>query len=290
MKKKILFIVNPKAGTGFSKSIKSFIESYVDKTFFDFSITETMHAGQATVIAANAVDESYDCVVAVGGDGTVNEIAKSLCNTKTAFGIIPIGSGNGLARHLEIPTDCRKAITLINNFKTKSIDTFEVNEKFAINVAGAGFDAFVAKRFAESTSRGFFNYVRCVMQSYFAFNSFATKILIDGNYIETTAWMISFANSTQFGNNASIAPYAIINDGVLDVTVCKKIPLVSIPFFALRLFTKRLKPSALIQFHKVTRTVVTFQKNIPLHIDGEPKGECDKIEIRIKPLSLKVVC
>ena len=203
--------------------------------------------------------------------------------------IVPNGSGNGLARHLAIPVDVQKAISLINNFKSATIDTFEVNGQLAVNVAGVGFDAYVAQRFSQGASRGFFNYVRCVMQSYSQYNSFSAKILLERNYVETSAWMISFANSTQFGNNATIAPFAIIDDGVLDITVCQKIPLFNIPLFALRLFTKRLKPSKYVQFHRVSRTVVTFQKLIPLHIDGEPRGECDKVEIKVIPQSLNVV-
>ncbi len=290
MKKKILFILNPRAGSGVGSAFKTLVKKNIDSNLFDVEFADTNSAGHATKLAANAVAQNYDGVVAVGGDGTVNEVACVLRNSKTVLAIIPTGSGNGLARHLFIPVNVVKALKVINNYRTKTIDTFEVNEMFAVNVAGIGFDAYVAHRFAKRTSRGFFNYIRCVASSYSAFQNFQAKMLIGGNYIETPAWMISFANSTQFGNNAVIAPYAIINDGVLDVVVCDKIPLSKIPSFVFRMFTRRLVPQPLIQFHKVTRTVVTFQKPLPLHIDGEPKGDCDKVEVKVHPLSLQVVC
>lgn len=288
-RKKILFIINPKAGSGSTQHFRSLIDNTIDKNIFEITVAETAHPGHATALAQNGVTENFECVAAVGGDGTVNEVAKALQHTKTCMAIIPYGSGNGLARHLRIPRESKKALALINNFKSMTIDTFEVNGQLAVNVAGVGFDAFVAERFAKGATRGFLNYVKCVLQSYSSFHSFDAKILVEKNYLEAKAWMISFANSTQFGNNASIAPFAICNDGVLDITVCKKIPFASVPLFALALFTNRLRPSSHVQFHKVTRTILTFNKIVPLHIDGEPKGECDKVEIRIQPLSLNVI-
>jgi YegS/Rv2252/BmrU family lipid kinase len=284
---KILYILNPKAGHGINNDLKTLIQENTDIRYFDLQIKDTEYAGHASLLTREAVENGYSVVVSVGGDGTVNEVAKELAHTSTRLAIIPTGSGNGLARHLKIPIKANEAIKIINNNKELLIDTFVVNKQFACNVAGVGFDAFVAHQFSQGKNRGFKNYVKCVIQSYANFKSFQINSKIEN--IPKSAWMLSIANSSQFGNNATIAPHATITDGQLDITICQQIPVVEIPSFAYRLFFNKLKLSRYVQFIKIVEGEFNFPYPIPLHIDGEFAGETSAIQIKIAPLSLKVI-
>ncbi len=289
LRKKIIIILNPKAGKGFNKNIASFTDDLLQQDTFEISIRETEYAGHATTIAAEAVKNNFDIVACVGGDGTVNETAKALVNTQAAMAIIPTGSGNGLARHLSIPIHPAKAFTIINKLCTATIDTFLVNQHFAVNVAGVGFDAYVAHRFAKGKTRGFINYIRCVIESYSSFAPFGISADASIKINNTNAWLISFANSSQFGNNAYVAPYANCADGILDITISQKVPVMQVPEFAYKLFNKKLQESNTIQFIKTEEAQFNFNSKIPLHIDGEPDGDTDSAHVKIIPSSLIVI-
>lgn len=288
-RKKIIIILNPKAGRGFNKNILSLADDTLEQDKFEISIRETEYAGHATVIATEAVKNKFDIVACVGGDGTVNETAKALMNSESVLSIIPTGSGNGLARHLAIPVHAAKAFSLINKLKIVVIDTFTVNEYFAVNVAGVGFDAYVAHRFAKGKSRGFLNYIRCVIESYSSFTNFSITADTSLRLNSSNAWLISFANSSQFGNNAYVAPYANCADGILDITISQKVPVMNVPEFAYKLFNKKLRESSTIQFLKTQEAQFNFNSKIPLHIDGEPAGEVSGVHVKINPSSLKIV-
>ena len=222
--KQIIFIINPVSGIGKHKIVERLAEELLDKSRFIPTIVYTNAAGHATEISRNAAADGIDIVVAVGGDGTVNETAAGLVGTATALGIVPAGSGNGLARHLKIPMNVRRAIEVINDGKSLKIDTATINDQLFVNLAGVGFDASVAKKFAVAGKRGFSTYLRITTNSYKNYEPKQYTLIIDGKVIKRRALLISFANSSQFGNNTSIDPTASINDGYIDVCIVGKMP------------------------------------------------------------------
>jgi YegS/Rv2252/BmrU family lipid kinase len=286
--KKILFIINPISGVGKQKVVEKLIDEHLDKNLFDYRIVYTQHAKHAITIAKQATTDNYNIVVAVGGDGSVNETAKGLVNTNTAMAIIPTGSGNGLARHLEIPLNLVDAMKLINSGKEKQIDTIELNNETFVNVAGIGFDALIGHEFAKFGKRGFSSYVKIVFRELRRYKAQDYELCIDGKTIHRRAFLISFANGTQWGNNAHIAPLADVSDGVMDIAILKSFNLVSGAVIAGRLFGKTLHLSKHLEIIKAKEVKVTQTASIA-HIDGEPIESGKELDIKVNPLSLKVI-
>ena len=199
--KKILFIINPTSGSGKDTPIEKYIEERFGNPAFSYKIVRTEEAGQAAEFSKAAVAEGTDIIVAVGGDGTVNETARAIIGTECALGIIPTGSGNGLARHLKIPFNVKKGLECIASGKFIRIDTATLDDKVFLSIAGMGYDAHVAKKFAQAGTRGFMTYFRIVSSDYKAYKPRKYKLILDGEEIRRTAFMVSFANSNQFGNN-----------------------------------------------------------------------------------------
>lgn len=287
-KKKILFIVNPVSGVGKHNTLQKLVEAFLDANLFDYEIAYTERAGHATILATEAVKNKYDVVAITGGDGSVNEVAQALLHSHTSLAIIPTGSGNGVARHFNIPVNIRKAIAVINCYNIKTIDTASINNLPFVMVAGCGFDAHIAAAFVNYGKRGFLSYAKLVLREFRLFKSQDYKISIDGKSFSKTAFMITVANCSQFGNNAVIAPLALADDQLLNITLLKQFPVFSAPSITLRLFNKTIHLSKYIE---------TFQgKNITIEqmadfaqIDGESITTGKKMEIKINPLSLKVL-
>ena len=219
--RKLSFIINPISGSGKGIRVKKALESSSLFKSFDVSIQTTSYAGEATKMAQKAVTDSVEIIVAVGGDGTVNEIGSALIGSQTVMGIIPTGSGNGLARHLGISRKIEKAIQTLIRGEVKTIDTGFINNRTFLNVTGTGLDAKVSREFAESKNRGWFNYLKIMIMA--GSNIIESDYNLKYNGIERTvkASMVSAANSTQFGNNARIAPLANIEDGKIDICISK---------------------------------------------------------------------
>ncbi|MBZ0242794.1 MAG: diacylglycerol kinase family lipid kinase [Bacteroidales bacterium] len=289
-KKKLLFIVNPVSGISHKESFPSFVERVLDKSQYDYEIKYTERAGHASEISRAAVAENVDVVVAMGGDGTINEVARCLINTKTQLGIIPSGSGNGLARHLNIPLNFEGALRLINKGVCSKIDTATINGEVFVSIAGVGFDALVAKLFAEDTNRGFFTYFKIVAAKFQSYKpKHYTLILDNKTTIETDALFIAFANSSQFGYNTTIAPEAKLNDGLLDVCVVEKPPIFEMPLIINLLLLKRIHKSKFVQVYKASEILVKRNKNRTINLDGEPLKLKKNLKIRVNPLSLNVL-
>src|SRR5689334_17658830 len=227
-KKKLRYIINPKSGAKHNIDLAAMANEMTDKEQFDFEIVMTKAAKHATELAKE-VAGVVDDVVAVGGDGSVNEVAKGLIGSKTVLGIIPMGSGNGMARHLKIPVDTKQAFHLINNGRTDTIDTMMVNGEFAIGTIGIGFDAHIAHLFADAGTRGYGTYVKLVLSEFYKYKPYKYHITVDGDTFDRVCFLLTFANSSQFGNNAVIAPYADVQDGFLDVSMMKKFPFYLAP-------------------------------------------------------------
>ena len=288
-KKKILFIINPKSGIGKYKLLASYIENALDKDLFDYDILYTKYAGHGTELAQEAVRKSYDIVVVSGGDGTLNEIAKALVGSETLLGIIPVGSGNGLAHHLKIPINPIQAIEIINKTKSITIDTANVNNNLFVSIAGVGFDALVAKKFTKVKRRGFLSYFKIIAKEYPKYKPLNYIINIDGKQFARKALFISFANSDQFGYNTTIAPKAIIDDGMIDVCIVKKIPIIELPFLAHLLYWKQIDKSKFIETIKGKKIIIEQEKKSTVNIDGEAVKLEKDLVVKINPLSLKII-
>lgn len=287
-KKKVCFIVNPISGIGRQKVIEKLIDEHLDRTIFDYEIAYTKAAKHAIELSKEAASRNIDIVVAVGGDGSVNETAKGLVGSNTAMAIIPTGSGNGLARHLNIPLNLKKAMKLINNGKETRIDSIQLNNETFVNVAGIGFDAHIGWQFAKYGKRGFSSYIKVIMREFPKYKAQDFEIIIEGKSIIKNAYLISFANGSQWGNNAHIAPNADIRDGILDIAILKDFKIFSALSIGYKLLKKTLHESAHLEILKAKEVIVKQKGNIA-HIDGEPLEVGNELKIKVNPLSLKVI-
>jgi YegS/Rv2252/BmrU family lipid kinase len=287
--KKIRFIINPKSGTGKKDSFKGLIEKHIDHSIFESEICFTEYAGHATILSTEASEKGFDSVVVVGGDGSVNEAAKALVGKKTALGIIPAGSGNGMARHLGIPVDPVQAISLLNTGQRVLIDTLSVNSMFCIGTIGIGFDAHVAHLFARANKRGYSTYVKLVLTEFPVYKDKKFSILVDGILHERNCFLLTIANSSQFGNNAVIAPFADERDGIIDISIMRKFPLLAAPGLIYRLMHNSIHRSRYFTALKGRHVVIRNNDTMIGHIDGEPVEFLGDLDIRLNPLSLNVI-
>jgi YegS/Rv2252/BmrU family lipid kinase len=286
-KKKILFIINPISGTGKQKIVEQLIDKYLDLAKFKFKLVYTEYAKHAIKISHDSVN-NFDIIVAVGGDGSVNEVSKNIINTDTILAIIPTGSGNGLARHLKIPVNLKNAILRINNLQVKRIDTAKINDYHFLGTAGTGFDAHIGWCFAKASKRGFWSYMKITVKEYFNYKDEIYTINVDGKEINTRALLITFANSNQYGNNAFISPKSIIDDGFLRVIILKRFPLYAVFEFTYRMFNKKFDTFKYVTALKGKVIKVKVPKE-ELHIDGEPFKMGKELAIEIVPNSLNII-
>ncbi len=290
IKQRILFIVNPISGSRRRRNLVQLINDHIDRNKYDITIALTKYAGHAIEISRDAVKDNYNVIVAVGGDGTVNEVASQMINSNSTLGIIPGGSGNGLARHLNIPLIATRAINLLNKGVESKIDTATVNGRPFISIAGVGFDALVAKKFAKSPRRGFLTYFRIAANEFMTYKPKKyTLSFDDGLYIKRRAFFIAFANSNQFGYNAKIAPNARLNDGKIDICIAQKPNVFQTPVVANLLLLKLIDKSPLMDIIPTTGVTIKQKKNRVINIDGEPVKIDKKLTIKVVPSSLKVI-
>ncbi|MCB2222101.1 MAG: diacylglycerol kinase family lipid kinase [Bacteroidetes bacterium] len=287
--RRIVFIVNPKSGVFKKDNIDEVIENHLNREHAHFEVKITKGPGHASELSRNAADAGDDIVVAVGGDGTVNEVAKGLIGSSTALAIVPAGSGNGLAHHLGIPLARKKAIELVQNGAIKLIDTATLNDQLFVSIAGIGFDGLVARRFSKEGFRGFVAYLKVVTELYPKYRPKKYTLFLDGKEIRTKALFIAFANSDQFGFQTAIAPDARIDDGLLDVIIMQKPPLIEIPFLAGLLYWRKIDKSKYIQLYRTQEVMVKTKRNRWVNLDGEPIKPGKKIRIKVNPSSLKVI-
>jgi diacylglycerol kinase (ATP) len=287
--KKILFIVNPASGKLTGKPDAKTISRFFAGTSHDVTTVISSYAGHASEIAADAVKQKYDAVIAIGGDGTVNEIARILNGTECALGIIPCGSGNGLARHHKISLLPLKALTVIRNFKTVKHDALNINGMLSFNVSGIGFDAHVAHLFGKNGKRGFNSYLKLVIKEFKNYRE--QMITIDGGGVSAsyTAMLTAISNGSQFGNNARISPHADTNDGLADITVVRKMNGWKMPYFAYKVFRGEVASSPYSNIMQAEKFTITSAQPIPLHIDGEPSGYAERYNVSTIRSSLNLI-
>lgn len=286
---KVLFIVNPISGSGDVHSFETLVKNNLDANQFASEIKYTTAAGEAFNMAKNGLTRGIRWIVAVGGDGTVNEVGKALINTDGAMGVIPRGSGNGLARHLRIPMATGKAIRVLNLGKIAMLDYGVLNDVPFFCTAGLGFDAYVGDKFSHIGERGFVNYVKTTLSEYFTYKSKPYKISFNNQEIEKEAFLITIANASQWGNNAFIAPEANMQDGMLDVAILSPFPKYVAPSIGIRLFSKKIDSCRYVQSFKVKK--ITIERAAPevVHFDGEPTIMGEKLVAEVKPQALKVI-
>ncbi len=288
-KKRIVFIINPISGKRRFKNLEAKIKAGIDHDKYESGIRFTEYAGHAVKLTAEAVKNKTDIIVAVGGDGTINEVATGLIGREPMLGIIPAGSGNGLARHLGIPFSLSGALKLINEAGYKLIDTAVINDRPFVSIAGVGFDALIAKKFAEGNERGFVSYLRYVTNSFLKYKPKKYTIRIGQTTLKTRALFISFANSNQFGYNTQIAPGAKLTDGKLDVCIVKKPNFFEVPVVANLLLLRMIDKSPFVNIMQAEEVTVKRKKGKYVNVDGEPVKMEKTLHIKIVPLSLKVI-
>lgn len=288
--KKILFVINPISGgkkkTAFNKQV---LET-LNLELFNPTFKQTTGPNHAYELGKMAIEEGYDAVVAVGGDGTINELGSALVDSNVPLGIVPEGSGNGLALYLGIPMNETAAIRRLNRFESVEVDSGVINGRPFFNIAGTGFDATVSDRFANASVRGPIGYLRSIVNVLSNYKPCKYTLDIDGQRYEREAFMISVANSPQYGNNAYIAPNASVNDGWLDVCIVHKFPLYTLPMMVFHLFNKSAHQSEYVEIIRGQNIVIQREDNGPVHVDGEPFNLEGDLAIAIKPNSLKIIC
>jgi len=288
-KGKILFIINPVSGTSKNDNLEKIIKQKLADSDFEYKVVYTESPESAEILSREAVQSGTNIIVAVGGDGTVNETARGIIGSDSALAIIPRGSGNGLARHLKIPMRISKAIDIIVNGKRKKIDTATLDGQLFLNIAGVGFDAHIAKEFSKAKKRGFFSYMKIISAAYKGYEPRKYTLILDGKTIKRKAFMVSFANSNQFGNNASIDPNARLDSGFIDVCIVRKIPMFRLPFIIPLLFTKQFDKTMFIEIIRAKEAIVKRSKGKTIHLDGEPFQHAKEFEVKVHPLSLNII-
>lgn len=288
-KKNILFLINPKSGVGGKRSVPRLVRTLLDKNKFNVTIRETQYAMHACELAADAVKRGVDVVVAVGGDGTVNEVARSLVGSKTALGIVPCGSGNGLARHLGIPIDVKRAIEFLNTAEVTAVDYGKINGHSFFCTCGIGFDAFVSNTFARGARRGLLGYMNQTLLDWLDYEPEVYELEGESFKKSYKAFLVACANAAQYGNNAYISPNASMRDGLLSITILEPFPAVDVPVILGQLFGRSLDKNGHIKTLESKWLRIKRKAPGPVHFDGEPAMMDAEIYIEMVPLGLNVL-
>lgn len=285
---RIQAIINPISGVGSKRKIPKMIEQLCSKENCSLNISFTEYAGHASELTRHALAEGATCIIAVGGDGTVNEIARAMIHSDAVLGIVPKGSGNGLARELHIPMDARRALDLIAKQHISTIDCCKANGRIFFCTCGVGFDAAVSQKFANEKRRGSLTYIKNTIEEYLSYKPEPYELLVDNQTIKEKAFLVACGNASQYGNNAFIAPHANIQDGQMDITILSPFTPLDIAPLAIQLFTKQIDRNSKIKTLKGREVVIIRQKPGVMHLDGEPVMAESRIEISMIPRSLRV--
>ncbi|MHC2993039.1 diacylglycerol kinase [Pontibacter sp. HJ8] len=285
----IRFIINPTSGPRSKVDVAARVKLHLDHSKFDHDIVYTDYAGHAPELAKQAAEKGCAVVVAVGGDGTVNEVARGLLHTETALGIIPRGSGNGLARHLQVPLSVDGAIRFLNQGHRTRIDSGTINGHPFFTTAGIGFDAYISSVFAGSKHRGLKTYVELIMKEVRNYRHLPVKVTINGKTLDTDCFVLAFANAAQYGNNAYIAPLADIRDGLLDVCLVRKLDMFKALNLSYSMLAKKPAGPDSAEYFKAMAVEVTTDHSIMYHADGDFLGKASAFSVSMVPQSLYVV-
>lgn len=285
---KALLIINPISGTHKKDGLEAYVREQLESGGWKIDAEMTKCHGDATRLASEAVRQNYDAVLAAGGDGTVNETAAALRDTQTSLGIIPCGSGNGLARHAGIKIGIREGIDVIKENNIVAADYMTVNGRPCFCTFGVGFDAAVSEAFARKKTRGKLTYIQSTFETYKKFEPELYTIEVNGEVMSEKAFLVAVCNASQYGNNAYIAPKASITDGLLDVTLVHAGNPLTTALVGVDLLTGMLDKNALITSIRTAGIRISRQFPGPAHIDGEPVTLDREIKIKCHPGQLKI--
>jgi diacylglycerol kinase (ATP) len=297
MQRKIIYLINPISGTKGKKVLLKMIEQKTQALHIPFQILSTNAEGDYSFLHEKINAEQITDIVICGGDGTVNQVAKALLNTAVNIGIVPMGSGNGLAFAAKIPKDPSKALDIIFAAKASYIDSFFINGKFSCMLCGLGFDAQVAHDFAKQSKRGLATYMKQSYKNFIKATPYTFEIINHGSHFTTEAYFISIANGNQFGNNFTIAPKASMNDGLLDIVVVKKMSKIKmIVTLVKHILVGEIDYYKNNNFHKkdilyfqTDRLVINNPLQAPLHIDGDPAITAGILSIEVIPNAFRLL-
>lgn len=287
--RKMMLIINPISGNGHKEGLAERICERLAQADIDVEVRRTQARNDATRYAREAVaDGTFDAVLACGGDGTVNETARALRDTGMTMGIIPAGSGNGLARHLAIPVDPILSLDVIMSGNAEDCDYGTVNGRPFFCTFGVGYDAAVSDRFAASGHRGKISYLKSAIEEFVRFKHERYTLTVDGERITDDAFLLAVCNASQYGNNAYIAPQASLTDGLLDMIMIRKASIVETLMLGVDLMTGLLHRNRLIEPRRITSCVIERDEDGPAHIDGEPVDFGKRLEVQVHPGGLRL--
>jgi YegS/Rv2252/BmrU family lipid kinase len=283
---KALFILNPNSGV---PPVNFIVSKELDHRKSELSVFKSFTKEDTGCLIRQNFD-NHNVFVAAGGDGTVHTVATELVGSNKILGVLPLGSGNGFAKEFGFILNVRSLISDINKADSVNIDVIEINEKLCLNVAGIGLDSFVAHSFNNLKLRGFLPYVWLTLKTFLQLRPFHVTIKCDGEeIISEKLFVLTIANTRQFGNYAFIAPDALPNDGIIDIVLIKPFPKILGPIFIIRLFTKKINKSKYVKHFKTDKEIVIKTDETRFHIDGEPLRISGEVVVRIKKEVLKVL-
>jgi diacylglycerol kinase (ATP) len=297
MNRKIIYIINPVSGTKSKSDLQKFVEAETKHKGISFFVFPSVADGNYSFLHSIIKEEKITDVVIAGGDGTISSVVGSLLKEEVDFGIIPCGSGNGLAHTAKISKQPAKALDIIFNGKPSAIDGFFVNDRFACMLAGLGFDAKVAHEFADHPKRGLMTYAQLTLKNFFSITPFRFELKFENRTLDIDAFFMSIANSNQFGNNFTIAPKASLSDGLLDIVIVTSQNKVSFVLQTLKqmagwnvLETSSVvtKKNGVIYFQTDNLDIINHSQ-APLHIDGDPAETPDKLKVEIKKRCFRLI-
>lgn len=284
--KTIRFIINPISGVGKKNTVPPLIEKYLDHTKFKYELIYTEYRKHAFEISKQASEDGIDIVCVVGGDGSVNEAGTALIGSKTIFSILPTGSGNGVARHMGIPLNLKKAIQRINREKVVIMDTVDINNHPAIGVSGFGFDAIVAKRFDEYHKRGLASYAKLVLKEWRGYKGI--DVVYNGE-MHKNLLFCCIANTNQFGNNFVISPTSDVTDGKIEIVIVKLPKTFALMGLLLSSLLKKVGNSEYVMTYKTDKANLIVHDTHG-HIDGDPiTCTYNQLTVNCVPKSLKII-
>jgi len=286
---RLLLIVNPISGTADKSRLPQFVSQGIKEAMgYDVDLKKTTAKGDANRFAKEAVEQGYYGVIVAGGDGTVNEVATALCDTNVALGIIPSGSGNGLARHLEIPVDYDLSLEVIKQNNVVSCDYATVNDRPFFCTFGVGFDAAVSDRFSKQSKRGRFMYFKSAIEEYIKFEPQVYTISANGKIFTQNAFLVACCNASQYGNNAYIAPDASMSDGLLDIIIIHAGSPIDTAMLGVDLFTGYINRNTLLQSFQAPAAVIYRSQEGTAHIDGDPIDLGEIMDVKCHRSGLKI--
>ena len=286
---KTRFIANPFSGTNRKRKLGKLLAEHLDGKRFDYELCHTERAGHAIELAAEAVEKGYGLVVACGGDGSVNEVARPLIGTETKLGVIPCGSGNGFAMHIGMGRNVPKAIQMLNSAQPFTIDTCRMNGRPFVNLSGVGFDAVVSNRLHNSTLRGLKAYVRFTLEEVFGYEMQDFEIQVDGKIMHRKCLLAEVANAPIYGYGFSIVPPAKLNDGKLEILIAKAAPKWRYLLESWRFFNRSFHQSSLTECLSGREVAIRPNGPTAVHVDGEGMPLNGEAKYSILPASLKVM-